>query len=233
VTWLQQVFAYSGLLASLAVVVGLLRAEWRIARTFALYHAFMMSTGALVMFWPSVFWTWTFWLFRQTTLDALELAVAFELAYWIFLGFPGAASSARGTMVLLLVATFVAVVALPNENSGGPATLMAGLRPRLELGIAWLFTAILLMVRRYEIPLHPLHFAIVVGMVVNLCGFGLFVHAMGVWGLDFATGEPMVTITPAAFAGVCFWWAWRAWRPAPMPVASPGLVEVLQPWRPR
>ena len=233
-TTTQTIVGLLGLFTSGVIVAGLLlRGQWRIAQAFGAYHAFMMASGALLMLWPDRFWTWAFWVFRQTTFDLLELAIAFEMAYWIFMGFPGAARSARGMMFLLLVATFVAVVALPNESAGAPLTLMAGLRPRLELGIAWLFAAILLLVRYYDIPLHPLHLAIVAGMVVNTCVFGLFVHALGVWGLEWATGEPLVTLQPAAFAAVCFWWAWRSWNLAPMPVASEGLVEMLQPWRVR
>lgn len=232
-TFPQQLIVYCGLLGSGLTVAGLiLRGQWRIARSFTAYLAFMWVTGLLVAGWPATFWTWSFWLFKQIAFDTLELATAFELAYWVFLGFPGAARSARATMFALAVGTFLAVVAIPHQESYGEAlTLTAYLRPRVELGIGWLFVAIAVLVRWYDIPLHPTHRAIILGMTAHLCIFGLFLHAMGVLGLEWATGEPLVTLVPAAFAGICFWWAWCVWQPNAPLVGPPGLVKRLQPWR--
>ncbi len=232
-TWLQLVIGHLSLLAMALAVTGLvLRGHAGIARFFTAYLAFAFVADALVLAWPARFWTWSFWLFKETVYDALELAIAFEVARFVFLGFPGAARSARGAMFLLLVATFLAVVALPmSDDKGAPLTLMAGLRPRLELGIAWLFVAIAGLMRWYDLPSHPIHRAIMLGMAVQLAIFGLFVHALGVLGLEWATGEPLVTLAPAAFTGVCFWWARVAWQRETVAVGREALLEQLQPWR--
>jgi hypothetical protein len=229
VTLTQTVVAFLGLAGLALTVAGLLvRGTVRTARAFLAYLAFMFVAAVLVMLWPGRFFTWQFWVFKQIVFDALELGTLAELGYWTFLGFPGAARQARSVVLLLLVGTFVAVVMLPTaHDQAGP--MLGFLRPRLEIGIAWTFTALAGLVSWYEIPVRPIHRAIMLGLVIHLVIFGTVVQILGEFGLRWNT--LLATLQPAAFVAITMWWAREAWRREPALAVDPALAQMLQPWR--
>jgi hypothetical protein len=216
------------------IVAGLaFRGRVVICRAFIAYFSVMVVAEFLTLAFPGRFWTLQFWLFKRTVFDVLELSIAVELAYWTFLGFPGAARSARGVVFLFLVGTLVAVLMLPHEAiSHDQSDLVLGsLRLRLEVGVAWLFTAIAALVRWYDIPLPSIHRSIMLGFVVHLFVFSTLLETIAAHGYAWAT--PLVTLSPAAFVTICCWWAWTAWRPEPALEVAPEFMAVLQPWRSR
>ena len=227
-TPLQIAIQLAVLVAVGIALVGLVvRGHLRFCRWFAGYLAFVLISSSLVMLWPERFWSWTYWTFEHATLDGLKIAIALELAYWIFLGFPAAAQSARAVIFLLLVGTLASVLALPNETGqdiGG--YLLGTLRLRFEIGAAWIFTALAGLIQWYHLPVHPLHSGIMYGFVPYLLVFSTVMRAVA----DYGWSQWLVTIEPAAYLAACGCWAWTAWRPAP--VVGPA-VALLQPWRVR
>jgi hypothetical protein len=214
-------------LVAIALAGLVARGHVRISRSFGAYLAYVLVYDLLVTLWPARFWNWYFWHFGHTVMDALKIAVALELAYWIFLGFPAAAQSARAVIFLLLVGTLATVLALPNEagqDAGG--YLFGTLRLRFEIGAAWIFTALAGLIQWYRLPVHPLHSGIMYGFVPYLLVFSTVMRAVA----DYGWSQWLVTIEPAAYLAACGCWAWTAWRPAP--VVGPA-VALLQPWRVR
>jgi hypothetical protein len=234
VTLLQLTIGYLGVVIGALTVAGLLlRERAGICRAFTVYLSCVTIADLLGLVAPDRFWTWEFWLFKRTVFDVLELSIAVELAYWIFLGFPGAARSARGLLFLFLAGTLVAVLVLPHETMAGDQSdvLLGFLRLRLEVGTAWIFTAIAALVRWYDIPLPSIHRSIILGFVIHLFVFSTLLETIAAHGYEWAA--PLITLSPAVFGAICCWWAWTAWRPEPALEVAPELMAVLQPWRSR
>jgi hypothetical protein len=222
------IFHLVQLALALALAGLILRGRARLCYTFTTYLAAVLLTELLVNLWPGQFWAWSFWHFRQAVFDGLKLGIAFELAYWIFLGFPGAAHSARSVILLILVGILLAIVALPNEQGQDPGGFLFGtLRPRLEIGAAWIFTALTGLVQWYRIPLHPQHKAIMIGFVPYLVVFSAVTKLVTEYGWSYW----LITLDPAAYLVTCSWWAWTAWRREAVLDADPKVVARLQPWR--
>jgi hypothetical protein len=224
----QLVIAQVCNLAIVLTIAGLyVRGHSRFCRSFVAYLLSVLAFGLLTTFWPDRFYFQRFWILEHLVFDALKMATVLELAYWIFLGFPGAAQTARGTLFLFLTATLVAVVMLPHETMSADGTgwwLLGALRPRLETAIVFMFTAVAALIVWYRIPVHPVHLGIIVGFVPYLTVFTTVVRFLSLYGLD----QRVTTLGPAAYLVACSWWAYVAWRPAP---AVAPVIARLQPWR--
>jgi len=229
VTPLQLTLLHLIQLALALALAGLfLRRRARLCRSFAIYLAIVLVSELLIGIWPERFWVWSFWLLRQTVFDAVKLLIALELAYWIFYGFPGAAQNARTIIFVLLAATFAAVLVLPNEQGRDPSGFLFGtLRPRLEIGAAWIFTALAALVQWYRIPLHPLHRGIMIGFVPYLVVFSAVTKLIAEYGWK----DWLAALDSPAYLVTCCWWVWTAWRHEAVLEADPALVARLQPWR--
>jgi hypothetical protein len=214
------------LAAALGLAGLLLRGNARFCRVFTCYLGVMVVIETAVTIWPGVFWTWRFWLLKQVAYDMLKIATALELAYWIFLGFPGAGRVARGVVFLFLGATLVAVLAMPATPATTEFTL-ASLRARLEVGTAWTFTALAALVRWYRIPLHPMHRAIIFGFVSYLMVFSTALKLAADTGLM----KYLAVAQPPAYLAVCCLWAWAAWQREAVSDVNVDIVAQLQPWR--
>jgi hypothetical protein len=231
-TVLQTITALFGMVCvSLAAAGLLLRGKARLCRAFTVYLVAAVVSSALVLLVPNVFFTWEAWAVSQLVFDALKLATAGELAYWIFLGLPGAAREARAVLFLFLLGTLVAVLFLPNGSANDSDALLSGVRPRLDVGVSWAFIAMAGLIRWHHVPLWPMHRAILVGMVVYLGVFGVAVDLFSKLGL--AWDRPLASLGPVAYTIVSVWWAWSAWRTDPVPVVAPDVLSALQPWRAR
>ncbi len=218
------------LTASLALAGLFLRGHVRIARMFASYLAFVVFCDITLALWPGL-WTWEGWLFRHTMYDLLKLGIAIEVAYLVFLGFPGAAQSARAVLFLFLAGTLVAVLAMPTDPSSyGQRFLVGEFRPRIENGLAWLFTMTAALVVWYRIPLHPIHRAIMVGFVPYLVVFTTIMRLVLEYGWK-GWGGYLMALDPWAYLSAAIWWAWACWQRVPELEASPEVVARLWPWK--
>lgn len=227
-TPLQWLVAQAAHLAIGVAIAGLFaRGHARYCRAFVAYLVSVLVSGLLATLWPERFFVYSFWILAHLVFDVLKVATVLELGYWVFLGFPGAAQSARGALFVLLAGTLAAVVLLPHEITGPDATgfwLLGALRPRLETAIVFMFTALAALITWYRIPVHPVHLGIVIGLVPYLTVFTTVIRFLSVYGID----GRLTTLEPIAYLLACAWWARVAWRPAPSP--SP-VIALLQPWR--
>lgn len=230
---LAQVILLVSNLCLLAALAGLfVRRRLRQGYCFAAYLLTVVALSSLVGVWPQRFHTWSFYWGAESIYSLLKVGVAIELAVRIFQAFPAARRAARGTLVLVLAITVVAVwSASPGTSQGerGWADLVLALHPRITNGTAWLFGALFALILYYRLPLHPLHKAIAFGFMAYLL--------LLTFALDLLKRSNFDALRLASYAStlgytlVAAYWAWAAWRPDDPPPVDPGVVNRLQPWR--
>jgi hypothetical protein len=215
------------ILLALAGIVA--RRRWGTCWSFTTYLVVILICNSLVSFWPGTFYQPWFWLVRTPLYDALKLAITAELAYRTFQAFPGARATARRVLPALLVASSVALMALPWD-----ASYQAGRtewEPRVLTGIIWLLNALAVVVIWYRVPIHAYHRAILLGFVPYLLVFTILLRLLRLDGYDIV---PLIqNADPAAYMLLMGWWAWAAWQPETAADVSPDVLRILQPWRVR
>ncbi len=226
----------AGDLLILSVVVGILvRARHRICPTFVLYLGAVLLADLPQLLWPERFHTTAFWILTQVLINAFRFGVALELSFRTFQAFPGARSTARGVLLLLLAVTLVTVIAVSGDDNhgavSGPPTfqLIAGrIQPRLLNGTIWLFTAIAATILWYRLPVDPFHKAILVGFVPYLLIFTTGLNLLDSYSWDPGLQTYVSYAQTGAYFFLMAYWARTAWLPATAPVQAPEGVRVLQ-----
>ena len=211
-----------------AVLSGLVaRRLYRLSYGFTAYLAAVALSETLIFLWPARFFTWNFWLVKETTYGLCKLALALELTFLAYQAFPSAHHTARRVILLVLLLVLALVLVGVPEGSDFP-TLARELLRRLAEGTALVFTAVWGLVLWYRLPLHRLHRAILRGLVPYLLVFA------AARSLTLALGWNVRTTVNLADAGtyvlLLAYWAWEVWRRAP---AEPEFLRALQPWRAR
>jgi len=205
---LQLLVAHAAKLALLALLAGILwRGRARLCWSFALYVLAVLLGNVLVSFWPSRFFTPSFWVLKQGVYDALKMAIALELAWRAFNAFPGAARTARGVIPSLLALSTLSLAVLTPASS---YNTVWDWQPRVATAALWLLTAVSLMVVWYQVPVHEWQRAIMLGLAPYLLVF------VGLLGLlrrhGWAFLEPITTAETFAYLGLVLFWSWAAWR---------------------
>jgi hypothetical protein len=211
-----------------AVLAGLLtRRLYRLSYGFTVYLAAVALGETLIFLWPSLFFTWNFWLTKETAYGVCKLALALELTFLAYQAFPSAHLTARRVILLVLVLVLALVVVGVPHAADFP-TLARELLRRLAEGTALVFTAVWGLVLWYRLPLHRLHRAILRGLVPYLLVFA------AARSLSLALGWNVRTAVSLADAGtyvaLLAYWAWEVWR---RPPEEPEFLRALQPWRAR
>src|SRR5437773_4691447 len=153
---LQAALGYAGIVMLAAILAGLI-AKRRVSLwyTFALLVAAVLAPTVLAMLWPARFFRWSFWQAKETAHHLIRFAMAVELAFRTFHAFPGSLVTARRILLIVLVVTWVAVMAVPVVVDSDPANevlaLVAELQPRVVNGTVWLFTAIAALILWYRL----------------------------------------------------------------------------------
>jgi hypothetical protein len=214
-------------LLTLAGIVA--RRRWASCWSFTSYLVVILVCNSLVSFWPDRFFHSGFWMIRTALYDALKVAIAVELAYRTFQAFPGARATVRRVLFLLLVASSVALIALP-WNASYDAALFEW-EPRVLTATIWLLNALAVVVIWYRVPIHGYHKAILLGFVPYLLVFTILLRMLRHYGWDIL---PVIqSAEPAVYMLLMGWWAWAAWEPETASDISPEVLRILQPWRAR
>ena len=204
----------------MAVVLAgcLVRRRYLVWYFFTLFLAVNLVGTLMMLAWPERFYTPDFWQAKETGLNVLRFGMALELAYRTFRAFPGALATVRLIMLLVLVATFVAVFAV----SGGGAdfqSFMADLQPRVLNGTIWLFTAIAALILWYRLPVNAFHKAVLLSYVPFLLFFTVTMHALGSVSRDRLSW--LSYLYQLAYLALMVQWARAAWRRAEAPTRPP------------
>jgi hypothetical protein len=208
---IQLVIAHAVKLALLVLLVGIVR-RGRVAQclSFAAYVLTILLGNSLVSFWPSRFYTPSFWVIKQGAYDLLKMAVALELAWRAFGAFPGAMRVARPVLLGLLTASTLVLAVLTPPSS---YLTVWEWQPGIATAALWLLVATALMVVWYQVPIGDWQRAIMLGLAPYLLVF------VGLLGLLRAHGwghhHLIATTETLAYLGLVTFWAWAAWRASP------------------
>jgi len=236
VTWTQNAVAAVAVVLITAALAGMIvRRRVKVCWTFVVYLGVIAVADLLMLVWPDRFWHLWFYVGKEFVINVLRLAVALELTYRTFRAFPSARAAARGILLLVLLVTLAVVIVgtgdlAPPEGAPALGPLASRVQPRVLSGAIWLLTAVAGLILWYRLPVHPLHKAILVGLVPYLLVFSASLNMLESRGWEIL---PVVSyLHTLAFLAVLVYWTFAAWRPdealveAPPPAANPTLDRV-------
>lgn len=204
-----------GLLGELilgVLLVGLVfRGRVRYCYSFALYVIAVLVCEVLITAWPERFLRWDFWVFKEILNNVLKFAIALELAARTFRAFPGARTTARGVVFLIVFVSLAAALAAPATTHADFPELASQLHPRILNGTIWLFTALAAVILWYRLPVDLFHKAILVGFVPYLLVFTVAMNALDAIGWHLQ--ELASYSQSVAYLLLLGYWAYAAWRP--------------------
>jgi hypothetical protein len=224
----ERILLGCSLCLTLLVLAGLAaRRLYRLSYGFTAYLLAVAVSETLIFIWPHRFFTWSFWLAKETAYGLVKLVLALELTFLAYQAFPSAHRTARRVIlaVLLLV---LALVVIGVPYAADFPTLARELLRRLAEGTALVFAAAWGLVLWYRLPLHRLHRAILRGLVPYLLVFAAARSVTLALGWDV---RKAVNLADAgAYVALLAYWAWEVWRRGP---EEPEFLRTLQPWRAR
>jgi len=201
-------------IALLTVMAGLiLRGRWRLSVFFSTYVAAALGGSLVTVLWPERFFTQAFWVVMQTVFDVLKLAIALEVGWRTFRVFPGAFSVARRTVLMVLIATTVAVISVPLAGAAASSyeTAISEFHPRVIDGSIWLMASVLAVAHWYRVPVHRFHGAVLTSLAVYLAFYSTLLRLFAFY--DFERLRPYVNfLDRTAYLLLVCWWACVAWR---------------------
>jgi hypothetical protein len=230
---LWSLLAYAGTGAMAVVVAGVVaRQRYRVWFFFPLFLAVSLACTVMMLVWPAEFYTPDFWQGKENALNLLRFAMALELAYRTFRAFPGALTTLRWVLLLVLGATLLAVIAVSGAGSSDIQSFMADLQPRVLNGTIWLFTAIAALILWYRLPVDAFHKAVLLGYVPFLLVFTVSLNAWAALAAWTAAGwQKAWYVTNGyqiAYLALMVHWARAAWRRVEEPTRPPGVQTTLR-----
>jgi len=224
-TWTQTWLGRFGTLLLVSVLVGIVvRRKLRLWYSFGAFVFVLVVTSVLIALWPADFYTQDFWRPKETALNLLRFVMALELAYRTFRSFPGALSTLRWVVLLVLAATLMTVLAV--GGSVDDRTFLGDLQPRVVNGSIWLFTAIAGLILWYRLPIHPFHKSILLSYVPYLLVFTVAMNALA--GFGWERGGAVRYANQVAYVIMLAYWSYASWRRVEAPVRPSGIAPPLQ-----
>jgi hypothetical protein len=196
--------------AILLIFIGLLvKRRAHLCWSFTIYLAAIVTGNTLISFWPERFYTQSFYILKETVYNILMLCVATELAYRVFRAFPGALSRARVVLAPLLALIAIAIISVPTGTDY--RDIVTRYHPQVQTGLIWVFSATAVLAVWYNIPLHRLHRALLLGFTSNLIVFATLYNILRSFGWQ-RLYDPIARLDTYAYLALVAWWAFTAWR---------------------
>jgi hypothetical protein len=244
---MQTGVAWTVQLLTVAILAGLLaRRRYRACYSFVLYLLVILVADLLRLLGPSRleptamlfpylgkagFSSRTFWFFKELMITLLRFAVALELGFRAFRSFPGARSTARGVLFVLLTVTLVSVILVtPQVSALDPddrlEQVVGLLQPRVLNGTVWLLTGMAGLILWYRLPVDHFHKAILLGLVPYLLIFAIGLNRIESYDWKDSARELFNAVYTMAFLLLLAFWAKAAWAPfrAPAQAREPAPV---------
>jgi hypothetical protein len=242
-------FPWLGQALVLTVLTGLfVRGRYRVCYLFVLYLFVVLGADILLLLGTKKvegdgilmsvlgakgFYSRKFWFIKELSINLLRFGVALELAYRTFRAFPGARSTARGVLLLLIGITLVSVLAVTPqvsaENSDDRIEQVVGrLQPRALNGTVWLLTGIAGVVLWYRLPVDHFHKAILIGLVPFLLVFTIGLSLIETNNWNPGTVKSVNNLHTVAYQFLLAFWAWAAWAPFRAPARSQEPLPALE-----
>jgi hypothetical protein len=223
-TLLQVWLGRLGTVLLATVLLGVLvRRKLGLWYSFGAFVFVLVVTSVLIAVWPTEFYNQDFWRPKETGLNLMRFVMALELAYRTFRSFPGALSTLRWVVLLVLGATFVAVLAV--GGSVDDRAFLGEMQPRVVNGAIWLFSAIAALILWYRLPIHPFYKEILLSYVPYLLVFTVAMNALAARG-----GEQGLWVRYAnqiAYVIMLAFWSYASWKRAEAPVRPTPLSEPI------
>ena len=188
--------------------------------SFTLYLGAVLLSDTLVLLW-SKFYSWDFWLLKETVHNLLKFGIALELTLRTFRAFPAARRTAAGLVLGVLLLTWLSVGPPSPMKVSGPQELAwkhlaLNFQPYILAGTVWLFIAISGLILWYRLPVVPLHKALLLGFVPWLLIFTVAMNLLRASGGNVRVIAGYVK-NPAYLALIAYWTvvAWRRGPPSP------------------
>jgi hypothetical protein len=210
-----------------ALLFGLfVRRLHRVCYSFPAWLLAVFAGDVLMFCWPERFYTWGFWMAKETVYALLKLAIAMEITTRACQAFPSARATARQVMLAVLLA-LLAFVLVGVRYDVALHDLAREVQRRVANGVALVFCAAWAVVLYYRLPLHRLHRAILRGLVPYLLVFAAASTFTLVFGWDVRRA---VNVAEAACWNLMLaYWCWEVWRRPPGGESE--FMRRLQPWR--
>ncbi len=195
-------------LVALLLVGTLAGMAWRgrlsLSWSFTALLAVTAVSNRLVVWWPEVFFTRHFWARKELAFSALQALVVLDLClalrYW-----PRARRVAVVVVSFVIVATAIVLVATRPDYEA--RVLFA----RANIGVAWAYAALVLVVWWFRLPINPFHHQILIGSALQLSFSGVMMALIGWLGTSMFTY--FSALDPAVYAATAGIWFLAAWRP--------------------
>lgn len=234
---------------TVTVLAGLfLRRRYRACHSFVFYLLVILAGDLLILLGPRQldagswlfdslgkrgFYSRDFWLIKELAINLARFALALELAYRTFRSFPGARSSARGVLFILVTVTLVSVIAVtPQVSALDPDDrlneIVGRLQPRVLNGTVWVLTGMAALILWYRLPVDRFHKAILTGLVPYLLVFTIGLNAIQSYGWSKSVLEWRNYVDPTAYLLLLAYWAWAAWAPVKAPAQAEDPIPLLE-----
>ena len=226
----QAFLAQTGAVLFLVTFLGLIaRAKYVRWWFFSAYIGVASTASVLIAFWPERFWTPNFWLLQETLTNMLRFGAVLELAFRTFQYFPGALSTLRWAVLLVLTMTLVQLLSVRLPENLNLAGLLSQQHTPVLNGSVWLVTVIAAFILWYRLPISSFHKRVLLSWVPYLLVFTVATKALtqAGWLRDSLTYARQV-----AFSLLGCYWAYLAWRPEKTVIASGGLAPAPSVSRP-
>jgi len=211
----------------LLIFIGLIvKRRANLCWSFTVYLAAILTGNTLISFWPKQFYTQSFYILKETVYNILMLCVATELAYRVFRAFPGALSRARVVLAPLLALIAVGIISVPKGTDY--IDIVTRYHPQVQTGLIWVFAATAVLAVWYNIPLHRLHRALLLGFTSNLIVFATLYNVLRSFGWE-QLYTPIARLDTYAYLALVAWWAFTAWRSDEALEVAPFRSQVLSP----
>ena len=222
----------TGLALTVVLLAGLTaRGRLGLCWTFAPYLATVALAELLMLVWPEQFHSQWFWLGKELVITVLRFALALELTYRTVRAFPTARATVRGVLLGVLLLTLGMVFSGTGDLVSPEGTpilepIISRVQPLVLSGAIWLLTGIAGVILWYRLPVHPLHKAILVGLVPYLLIFTVSLNMIESWGWE--ASELMNVFSALTWLVVLGFWAVVAWRRSDVPVRAPAPDPALR-----
>lgn len=209
------------------IFVGLLvRRRSHLCWSFTVYLAAILMGNSMISFWPERFYTRWFFILKESVYNVLMLCVAAELTYRVFRAFPGALARARLVLAPLLAVITVGIISVPRGTDF--YDIVGRYHPQIQTGVIWLLSATAVLAVWYNMPLHRVHRALLLGMSSYLIVFATLGNILRSFGYD-RLRELASVVDTYAYLALVAWWAFTAWRSDEGFEVAPIRTPVLAP----
>jgi hypothetical protein len=207
------------------ILLGLVvRRTFRICWIFPLYLVVVFCGDLAHICWGS--FTWDFFFEKEASLAVLKLLLAIELYSRLFAGLPGARKTANVFLLFPLGLT-LALIGKPQLNADS-VSLFQNVLPVVNDGTTLLLCTTLALATFYKVPAHPLHRAILRGLVVYLVVYTLCIHLFNAVG--WGARDSINNILTSGYVILEVSWVVAVWRRPVGPPAPTAVVRRLWTW---